>query len=423
MVTGRRGRGWGAVVALLVVAPWAAECSWGGFAAEDLPLVVLFLGPVYGGAAVLIREVVRRRGGGWPATALLAAAFGVVQAGLMDQSLFNRHFLDDTGFAAQGRRSAATLLPGIGVSAEQLVDFVGNHVALSICAPIALVEALAGPARRTRPWLGRRGLVAVAILYGLGSLLIFSDDGGRKGFLLSPVQAAAAGGAAAALVAAALLPRWRRPPPRRPGRVPPPLLLGAVVLAAHLVGWFPSGWAGVGVRLAAAALVVGAVVAWSRRPGWGPAHVVAGWSAGLLAAAAGAWTVPTYAPASPASAVLADVAVGLVAGTLVTTAYRRAGAVTGPPAGGSPAGPGRPRLRSAVRGGQKVGSSGRISRTSCRQRHAAASLAAQTRASAREGTSTTANPPMTSLVSGYGPSVTTPSGSTMLARWLSSPAP
>jgi hypothetical protein len=52
-------------------------------------------------------------------------------------------------------------------------------------------------------------------------------------------------------------------------------------------------------------------------------------------------------------------------------------------------------LRTAARGGTR--------------RHAAAILAAHCSASSREGTSTTANPPMTSLVSGYGPSVTVPS--------------
>src|SRR5688500_14457381 len=71
---------------------------------------------------------------------------------------------------------------------------------------------------------------------------------------------------------------------------------------------------------------------------------------------------------------------------------------------------------------QAVGS-GRSSRTSCAQRHATAILAAHSSASSREGTSTTANPPMTSLVSGYGPSVTVPSVSTTLALWLSSPPP
>src|SRR6516225_3074641 len=70
---------------------------------------------------------------------------------------------------------------------------------------------------------------------------------------------------------------------------------------------------------------------------------------------------------------------------------------------------------------QTVGS-GRSSRTSCAQRHTTAILAAHFSASSREGTSTTANPPMTSLVSGYGPSVTVPSVATTLALWLSSPA-
>ena len=71
---------------------------------------------------------------------------------------------------------------------------------------------------------------------------------------------------------------------------------------------------------------------------------------------------------------------------------------------------------------QTVGS-GRSSRTSCEQRQATAILAAHSSASSREDTSTTANPPMTSLVSGYGPSVIVPSVATMLACWLSSPPP
>jgi predicted membrane protein len=319
-----RSGGAGPVLALLVLAPWAAECSWGGFPVQDLPLVVVFLGPVYGGAAVLIRETVRRTGGGWPVTALLAAAFGIVQAGLVDQSLFNRQFLDDTQFAEQGRAAAGTLVPGTGVSAGQFLDFVGNHVVLSICVPIMLVEALVGPERRRRPWLGRRGLAGVAALYVLGSLLIFADDGGRKGFLLSPAQAVSAAALVLALVGVAMLPRWRREPRRRPGPVPGPLVLGCVVLAAHLVTWSVSGWPGVGLRLAVTGLVVAGVLTWSRRPGWGRRHVVAGWSAGLLAAVAGAWIAPTYAPTSPASAVLGDAAVTAVALVLVTAAHRRA---------------------------------------------------------------------------------------------------
>jgi hypothetical protein len=43
-----------------------------------------------------------------------------------------------------------------------------------------------------------------------------------------------------------------------------------------------------------------------------------------------------------------------------------------------------------------------ISQTSCAQRQATANLAAHSKASSREGTSTIANPPTTALVSGYG---------------------
>src|SRR6185437_31096 len=67
--------------------------------------------------------------------------------------------------------------------------------------------------------------------------------------------------------------------------------------------------------------------------------------------------------------------------------------------------------------------SGMSSHTSCAQRQAAAILAAHPSASSSEDTSTIANPPTTSLASGYGPSVTIPSVATTLAFLLSSPAP
>src|SRR5262245_51367983 len=155
-----------AVLALMVLAPWAAECSWGGNTLEMFPFVVVILAPLYGGAAVLIRETARRTGGGWPAMVLLAAAFGVIQAGLVDQSLFNQGYLDDTEYGAMARLADATRVPVLGFSVEQAFDYVGNHVALSICGPIAIVEAFS--AYRQKAWLGRRGLAVVAVVYVLG---------------------------------------------------------------------------------------------------------------------------------------------------------------------------------------------------------------------------------------------------------------
>src|SRR5215204_6853662 len=57
---------------------------------------------------------------------------------------------------------------------------------------------------------------------------------------------------------------------------------------------------------------------------------------------------------------------------------------------------------------------GTNSRSSCAQRQATAIRPAHSSASSREGTSTTENPPMYALLSGYGPSVTVPSVPTTL---------
>ncbi|MFI7210744.1 hypothetical protein ACIBP4_03570 [Micromonospora maritima] len=309
-------------VALLLLAPWTAECVWGGFTLTGMPFVVLVLAPMYGGAALLIRETARRLGLGWPGIVLLAAAFGVVQAGLVDQSLFNPDYLDDTQFADTRSAAEATLVPGLGFSARQAVDYVGNHVALTVCAAIALVESYLGAGRRSRPWLGRPGLAVVALLWLGGSLLVFADDGGRKGFLASPGQLAFAAGVALALVATALR--------RRGGRTavgtsaaPRPVWAAAAVLVAYVGAGLVPGWAGVGVALVLGAVTAVLLARWSRRTGWGPAHVLAAGSASVLAAAAFAYGVPTYSPSSPAADLAGDVAISVLVALLVGGAWWR----------------------------------------------------------------------------------------------------
>jgi hypothetical protein len=47
---------------------------------------------LYGAAALLIRELARRFGVDWPGIVDLAAAFGIVQAGVVDQSLFSESY-------------------------------------------------------------------------------------------------------------------------------------------------------------------------------------------------------------------------------------------------------------------------------------------------------------------------------------------
>ncbi|MCZ7440170.1 hypothetical protein O7598_27460 [Micromonospora sp. WMMC241] len=372
-------------VALLLLAPWTAECVWGGFTLLGMPFVVVLLAPMYGGAALLIRETARRLGLGWPGIVLLAAAFGVVQAGLVDQSLFNPDFLDDTQFADTRAAAEATLVPGLGFSARQAVDYVGNHVALTICAAIALVESYLGAGRRSRPWLGRPGLAVTALLWLGGSLLVFADDGGRKGFLASPVQLLFAAGVAMVLITVAL--RRARRPVGRPGdrdaagqdtvdpdavdpnsagqhavgqdayparsagtwaaptvarRAPRPIWPALVVLVAYLGAGIVPGWPGVGLALMLAAVTAVLLTRWSRRAGWGQRHVLAAGSASVLAAAVSAYDVPTYSPSSPAADLVGDVAISVIVVLLVGGAWwrlrraardrRRAAAPAGHPA-------------------------------------------------------------------------------------------
>ncbi|WP_030486351.1 hypothetical protein [Micromonospora chokoriensis] len=308
------------VIALLLLAPWAAECSWGGFAIDDFLPVLIFLGPMYGGAAILIRETARHLGAGWPTIVLLAAAFGVLQAGLVDQSLFNPDYLDDTQYADTRAVAEATLVPGLGFSLRQAYDFVGNHIVLTICAPIVLIESFLGAGRRLRPWLGRPGLGVVGVIYLLGSLLIFSDSSGRKGFLASPLQLAFAAALVLALVATALLPRWRRPRPRRARRAPHPLWVVLLVVLVRFGADLAPGWPGVVIALSLAA-AVGALIAYlSSCSGWGQRHVLAAGTASLVMAAAFAYLVPPYSPASPAAALAGDIAVTVITVALIVGA-------------------------------------------------------------------------------------------------------
>jgi hypothetical protein len=318
-----------AAIGLFLLAPWTAECSWGGFTLADFPVVVAILAPLYGGAAVLIREVTRRAGRGWPTIVLLAAAFGFVQAGLVDQSLLNPEFLDDTEFRDLATTAQATVIPGLGISAEQVLDYVGNHIALSIAAPIALVESLVAPQRRHEPWLGRPGLAIVTLLYLGGSLLIYADTAGSDAYAPRPVQVTVVVGVILVLVGAAFAvrPQTVRSGPQtvRAGQraVVHPLVVGGLVAVAHLASWPASGWAGVALRLAVATVVVVVVVRWSRRPGWGQAYVLAAWGAGLVVAAGTAYLVPTYAPAPPHLALASDIAISIVTAAMLGVAAWR----------------------------------------------------------------------------------------------------
>ena len=278
------------VAALLILAPFCAEYLIGSISIRSLPLLP-FLIPLYGAAAVLIREISRRIGGGWSTILPLGAAFGVFQAGIVDGSLFNTRYagLDLTG--AQ--------VPVLDFSAVFGLAFVMNHMMLSIGAPIALIEALA-PDGQAAPWLGRFGVAVTALCYLAGSLLIGADNWAHEHFYPSPLQLASAAVTIAVLIAVALgLPRRRAdhpsgprsgPRPESMARAPGPWRVGGFT-ALVTGGYFfvPPNWFGVVLGLFLIGLTARLFTRWSRAVDWGGRHRIA-LAAGALFT--GAWGAP-----------------------------------------------------------------------------------------------------------------------------------
>ena len=307
------------VLALLLLAPWVGEFLLGNISVRQLP-ALLILALLYGCGALLIREVTRRTSRGWPTILLLGAAYGVIEAGIVDQSMFNPSF---EGWDFQ----ALTPLPGLGISAWYAWAFVIGHSVWSIAIPIALVELLF-PDRGRTPWLGRVGLALTAVGYLAGCVVVWRYVYGSERFLASPGQLVGAAAVAVVLIAVAFACRPTAEPGGH-GWVPRPLLLGLgafVALSVYQVR--PESWAGFVFGIVWLALLAVLLFWFARQRSWGPRHELA-----LIAAALGtyAWLgfVLTFLvePGDPVrwagNIVFAAVALGLV-----ITARRRIRTVT-----------------------------------------------------------------------------------------------
>jgi hypothetical protein len=251
------------VLGLLFLAPWVGEFLLGNISARQI-FALLVLMPLYGGGALLIRELARQTGRGWPTILLLGAAYGVIEAGLVDQSLFNPSF-ETWDF------QAVTPIPALGISAFNALSFVVGHAVWSIGIPIALVELLT-PARRTTPWLGKVGLIATGALYLFGCVYVFRYMYRAEGFLASPRQLLGAAIVAMLLIGLAFSVR-PRPVVRTSRAVPRPWLLGvSTFLLSSIYSMRSESWGGVGLGIALLTLAALLVAFWSRQEGWGIMH-------------------------------------------------------------------------------------------------------------------------------------------------------
>lgn len=298
-------------IALFFLAPLVAEFLLGDLPITLLPVLIV-LAPMYGGGALLIREIVRRTGRGWPAMIVLAAAYAVVEEAFTTQTLFNPDYLH----LHLGLLQPA-YIPTLGIGAWWTVFVLTLHTVWSVSVSVALVEALV-PDRATTPWLGNFGLAVTGVLFVLGAVASTANEIRTEHFIASAGQFAGAAAVCAALIVLAVaLPKRSGTRDRAPGLAPSPWLIGAPALAAGSIfmvvpkAW---GWRAVGIYLALDLAMIVAVSIWSQRANWAGMHQLA--LAGG-AALAYAWHAFTQTPVVGKNGVVNRVGNGVFAAGLV----------------------------------------------------------------------------------------------------------
>jgi hypothetical protein len=307
-----------AVLSLFFIAPFVAEFLLGDMPVVMLPALLAFA-PMYGGGALLIREVARRTGRGWPMMFTLGLAFAVLEEGLITQSLFNPDYAGE-------HLLRYAYIPALGIGGLWTVYVLGIHVLWSIATPIALVEESAG-ARRGLPWLGRRGLWVISSLFLVGWVVFFAISYQMSnGFLASPAQLISSALITLVLVAVAFaLPR-RSAAVAASGDAPRPwiVFLAAAVAGGLFMGiTFLPHYSGLVAGPVAVAVLGVLVSRWAKRAGWGAWHRYALAVAGLFTYAWHAFLMNGVTGSDRIIDLVSHVVFALAAAGLAGRAHRR----------------------------------------------------------------------------------------------------
>ena len=209
-----------AALLLAVLAPLCAEVSLG-----TVPLRMawawLVFAPIYSAGALFLREILRRTGGGYGNLLLLGVAYGLVEEGLVLQSLTSPHLYGAAGWAPR--------LLGMNTAYTEL-NLV-YHALFSVTIPVILVEYLFAR-HGTAPYLRRGGVIAAGVIALLAAALLRvsvppSED---PGYAMPPAAIVVIALLATAVILFAL--RVRLHPARRLAPPPPPVVTVAAAGAA-----------------------------------------------------------------------------------------------------------------------------------------------------------------------------------------------
>lgn len=128
------------------------------------PFTFVLLAALYGGGAILVRELVLSWRKGWLSVFTLGAAYGIVEEGIMCKSFFDPNWPDLGPLGVYGR--------WLGVNWVWAQGLTVYHAVFSIAIPILLVE-LAYPNERNKPWVSTEWLRVVGLLFVLDVLFGF----------------------------------------------------------------------------------------------------------------------------------------------------------------------------------------------------------------------------------------------------------
>jgi hypothetical protein len=307
-----------AAVTLFFVAPLVAEYLLGDFPITFLsPLIVMT--PMYGGGALLIRELARRTGRGWPTILLLGCAYCLIEEGYSTQTLFNPN-----AFGLHLHLLAPAWIPALGIGGWWTLFMLNVHTFWSIGVSIALVEGLF-PSRGRTPWLGKIGDCIAAVLFALGAcantLYMFHHDP----FRASHTQFAVTGVVIILFtVAAFLVPASGSN--AKAGNVPSPwitglaaFLLGAAVFFAPIyLNWIAVAWI-----LAADLAFILFLWVFPRCEGWTALHTFSIGAAGALFYGAHAFLQGPVVPTPKRIALASHVIMLVVALAVIAIAVHR----------------------------------------------------------------------------------------------------
>ncbi len=192
------------------------------------PLTLLFLCVLYGGGAIIARELMLYWGKGWITLLLLGAAFGVIEEGLRLKSFFDPHWKYLGQLGTYGRLW--------DVNWVWSVQMTLVHAVFSIAIPVLIVNLLF-PKRRMERWAGPRALLLLIVMFilfvVLGFLFLSSYHPPFIPYLVTLVVAATL------ILLARFLPR--RIAVTKSTYVMPPLRFGLVgflgTLTLYLINW------------------------------------------------------------------------------------------------------------------------------------------------------------------------------------------